>query len=138
MASSVDVSVIVPTHRREREVVDAVRSALRQRGVEVVVLVLDDASDGGARVGIEALDDPRVRYVRRATPSEGRPALVRNEGAALARGRYLHFLDDDEMLDDGALDEMVGALDARPDVGVAIGRVVPFGDDPAWLHDKRS
>jgi GT2 family glycosyltransferase len=138
MTSSVDVSVIVPTHRREHEVVHAVRSALRQRGVEVEVLVLDDASDGGARGGIEALGDPRVRYVRRATSSGGRPALVRNEGAALARGRYLHFLDDDDLLEDGALDALVGALDARPDAGVAIGRVVPFGDDPAWLEDKRS
>ena len=138
MPEPVDVSVVIPTHRREREVVHAVRSALGQRGVNVEVLVLDDSADGSARAAVESLDDARVAYLRRDVPSGGRPALVRNEGAELARGRYLHFLDDDDMLADGALEAVVQALDARPDVGVAVGQVLPFGDDAGWLQDKRS
>jgi GT2 family glycosyltransferase len=132
-----DVSVITPTFRREKLVVEAVRSALAQEGVSVESLVLDDSPDGSARAAVEAIGDPRVRYLKREVPSGGKPALVRNEAVRLARGRYVHFLDDDDRLAEGALAAMVQALDARPDRGVAIGWVVPFGDDPRSLEEKR-
>lgn len=134
--SAIDVSVVMPTHRREKEVVEAIRSVLRQEGVNVEVIVLDDTPEGTARAAVEGLGDARVRYLVNDPPSKGRPAIVRNHGATLARGRYLHFLDDDDMLADGALHAMVSALDARPDAGVAVGWVVPFGDDADWLKDK--
>ncbi|MBU8895072.1 glycosyltransferase family 2 protein [Corallococcus sp. H22C18031201] len=136
--SQIDVSVVMPTHRREKEVVEAIRSALRQEGVRVEVIVLDDTAEGTAREAVEALGDARVRYLKQEVPSRGKPALVRNHGATLAQGRYLHFLDDDDMLADGALHAMVGALDARPDAGVAVGWVVPFSEDADWLQDKRT
>lgn len=135
--SQIDVSVVMPTHRREKEVVEAIRSALRQEGVRVEVIVLDDTAEGTAREAVEGIGDARVRYFKQEVPSRGKPALVRNHGATLAQGRYLHFLDDDDLLADGALHAMVSALDARPDAGVAVGWVVPFGDNPDWLEDKR-
>lgn len=134
--SVIDVSVVMPTHKREKEVVEAIRSVLRQEGVSVEVLVLDDTPEGTAREAVEGLEDARVRYLVNDPPSKGRPAAVRNHGATLARGRYLHFLDDDDLLAEGALHAMVSALDARPDAGVAVGWVVPFGDDADWLKDK--
>lgn len=135
---TVDVSVITPTFRREKPLVEALQSALGQQGVRVECIVLDDSPEGSAREAVEGLRDPRVRYVKQAVPSKGRPALVRNEGAKLARGRYLHFLDDDDRLADGALAAMVQALDARGDrAGVAVGWVVPFGDDPVSREEKR-
>src|SRR5258706_11705085 len=103
LAATVDVSVIIPTSRLEDLVVHAITSALAQRRVSVEVIVLDDSAEGTASASVASVDDPRVRYVRRAIPSRGRPAVVRNEGIAIARGRYLHFLDDDDHLFDGAL-----------------------------------
>jgi glycosyltransferase involved in cell wall biosynthesis len=134
---NIDVTVIIPTFRREREVVEAVRSAIAQDGVTVEAIVLDDSEDGSAREAIRQIGDERVRYIKRAVPSRGRPAIARNEGAKLARGRYVHFLDDDDRLAQGALAAMVDALDARPGAGIALGWVVPFGDDPATLQEKR-
>ncbi len=131
-----DISVIIPTHRREREVVLAARSALGQPGVNVECLVVDDSSDGSAAEAVEGLRDERVRYVRRTVPTGGKPAIVRNEAVPLARGRYLHFLDDDDLVADGAYSELVANLDLHPGIGVAVGWVVPFGDDSRWLDDK--
>ncbi len=129
--SAPDVSVIVPTHRRERLVVEAVQSALTQEGVSVEVLVLDDSPEGSARAAVEAIGDPRVRYHVRAEPSRGRPAVVRNEGIWMARGRHLYFLDDDDHVLPGGLAALASALDRTPAAGVAYGRVVAFGTDPA-------
>jgi glycosyltransferase involved in cell wall biosynthesis len=131
------VSVVIPTFRREREVVEAVRSALAQGALVGEVLVLDDSPEGSAAGALAALAEPRVRYVRRAVPTGGNPAVVRNEGLALARGKFVHFLDDDDLLEDGALAATVGALEANPAAGVAVGVIVPFGDDPQALQHER-
>src|SRR5918911_2234415 len=93
-----DISIVIPTFRREVELLEAVRSALGQPQVTVEVIVVDDSGDGSAEGPVASLGDERVRYVRRTTPSGGVPALARNEGWALASGRYVHFLDDDDLL----------------------------------------
>jgi glycosyltransferase involved in cell wall biosynthesis len=129
-----DVSVIIPTYRREREVVESVRSALEQKNVSLEILVLDDAPEGSARDDVERIRDPRVRYLRNDVPSRGRPALVRNKGIALASGRYLYFLDDDDRVLPGALRAMATALEGSPRAAVAYGRVQPFGDDSASVQ----
>jgi glycosyltransferase involved in cell wall biosynthesis len=132
------VSVVVPTFRRELTLVAAIRSALAQEGVHVEVIVLDDSPEGSARDAVAALDDARVRYVRRERPSGGVPAAVRNEGLALARGEYVHFLDDDDLLEEGALAALSNALEATPAAGVAIGTVIPFGEDVVVLAQQQA
>src|SRR4051812_6402188 len=113
----VDVSVITPTFRRPAQVVEAVKSALTQEGVSVEVLVLDDSPEGSAREGIEGLGDRRVTYRKREVPSGGNPGAVRNEGWPLASGRFVHFLDDDDRMAQGALKALTAALDAHDDRG---------------------
>ncbi len=133
----VDVSVIIPTFQREKLVVEAIESALRQRGVSIEVVVIDDSPVGSASKAVEAIGDNRVRYHRRAATSGGRPALVRNDGSRLARGRFLHFLDDDDILEDGSLAALVDALSRRPSAGMAFGAIEPFGEDEAALEHER-
>lgn len=132
------VSVVIPTFHRERTVVEAVRSALSQSGVTVEVLVLDDSAEGSAEPAVTAIGDRRVRYRRRATPTGGRPAVVRNEGLAEANAPFVHFLDDDDILEEGALAATVGALQRHPEAGVAMGVVVPFGEDARALAHERA
>ena len=129
---SPEVSVVIPTYKREREVVVAVESALRQRAVTLEVIVVDDSPEGTARAAVEGIGDERVRYVKRAVPSGGVPAHVRNEGGSLARGTFIEFLDDDDHLAEGATAALVGALE-RSGAGVAFGYVIPFGDDAEVL-----
>jgi GT2 family glycosyltransferase len=130
------VSVVIATYRRERLVLEAISSACSQRGVRVEVIVVDDSPEGGAYDGIRSLNDPRVRYVRRAVPSGGRPGGVRNDGAALARAPLLHFLDDDDRLFEGSLHALAAAISST-DSAMAFGRVVPFGDHAQTREEQR-
>lgn len=132
------VTVIIPTFRRESALAGAIASALDQGGVSLEVIVLDDSPEGSAGPAVRALRDRRVTYVHRDRPSGGVPAAVRNEGLSLARGKYLHFLDDDDLLEEEALAALAAALDRSPEAGVAIGTVVPFGDDAAVLAQQRA
>jgi glycosyltransferase involved in cell wall biosynthesis len=132
-----DVSVIIPTFHRERELVRALGSVLATESVTLEVLVLDDSAEGSACEAAHSLGDARVRYIKCDTPSQGRPALVRNAGASLARGRYLHFLDDDDWLESDALAVLAASLDETQSAGMAFGAIIPFGEDGPGLHHQQ-
>jgi|HubBroStandDraft_1064217.scaffolds.fasta_scaffold03890_6 glycosyltransferase involved in cell wall biosynthesis len=138
MSAIPDISVIIPTYRRPTMAVAAAESALSQRDVSVEVHVIDDSPEGSAAGAVGRIADSRLTYRRRGIPSGGRPALVRNDGGATARGRYLHFLDDDDQAEVGAYAALTKALDADRSRGVAFGLVTPFGDDAEAVARERS
>ncbi len=135
---AVDVSVVIPTFRRPRELAEATKSALAQgnAGIAVEVIVVDDSPEGSGRDAIAGLDDARVTYLRNPAPTGGRPGAVRNLGWPRARGAIVHFLDDDDVVPPGHYAALKAAFAARPDVGVVFGRVEPFGDEAQLAHER--
>jgi GT2 family glycosyltransferase len=131
-----DVSVVITTYRREQLVLEAVDSVRSQRGVSTEILVADDSPEGSARSAIESLGDPTVLYTQRTPPSGGLPGLVRNHAVHLARAPLVHFLDDDDRLADGALEALAEAMD-QTGAGLAFGRIVPFGKEPALTEQTQ-
>jgi len=88
------VSVVIPTRDRSHIVVETVRLTLRQRRVELEIIVVDDGSRDNTAEALEALDDPRVTVLRNAS-SRG-VAGARNRGIARATHPWIAFLDDDD------------------------------------------
>jgi glycosyltransferase involved in cell wall biosynthesis len=107
-----DVSVVVPTHNRSRLLATTLRSVLRQRDVELEVIVVDEASTDDTPAMLAALPDARVRVVRHERPLG--VSTARNRGAAEARGEWVAFLDDDDLWAPGKL---VSQLDAARTAG---------------------
>ena len=119
------VSVIIATRNRAALLPRAVESALSAApdgGAEVIVV--DDASTDGTRAACEGLGG-RVRYLR-ARRQLG-PAGARNVGLVASTAEYVSFLDDDDVRLPGSLGAQAAALAARPDAGLAYGRVL-YGD----------
>jgi glycosyltransferase involved in cell wall biosynthesis len=135
---NIDVSVVCPTFRRPGQLAEALKSVLDQRGVTFDVAVIDDSPERSAEQTVAGLVDPRIRYSAFTPPTGGRPAKVRNSAWRGTTGRYLHFLDDDDRVVPGAYRLLADALDAHPEVGVAFGIVVPFGDDAAKVAEERA
>jgi glycosyltransferase involved in cell wall biosynthesis len=90
-----DVSVVIPTLDRSHLLHLAVVSVLRQRDVDIEVVVVDDASTEDVAGVVSSLADRRVRIVRQ-TPSGGVSA-ARNRGIAETRREWVAFLDDDDL-----------------------------------------
>lgn len=137
MTSSPDLSIIIPTFRREAMLLDAVHSALAVPGLQVEVWVLDDSPEGSARSVIEDLGDPRVTYLLHQPPTGGHPAVLRNRGAQLARAPLLYFLDDDDRALPQALAQACAQLSASS-AGVLISAPQPFGDDAQRVEEERA
>ncbi|HEX7119992.1 MAG TPA: glycosyltransferase [Longimicrobiales bacterium] len=111
MAREARVSVVIPCKDAEAFLAETVESVLAQRGVAVEPIVVDDGSgDGSWRIARSFGD--RVRAVRQASRGA---CHARNHGARLASGRWLMFLDADDLVTDDTLAALVDALDGRTD-----------------------
>ena len=96
MPETPDVSVVIPTRSRWQLLsTAALPSALEQEDVALEVIVVDDGSQDETSVRLHELHDSRVVVVRHET-SRG-VAVARNAGISAARGRWVSFLDDDDL-----------------------------------------
>ncbi|SHL22483.1 Glycosyl transferase family 2 [Pseudonocardia thermophila] len=120
MTSAVDV--VVPCYRYGHLLPHCVRSILSQTGVDVRVLIIDDASgDGSADVARElAAADPRIEAREHTTNM--RHIATFNEGVLdWAEAPLTLLISADDELNDGALRRAVDLMDAHPDVAFCYG-----------------
>ena len=104
-----DVSVVIPTRDRWRMLQRTLLGPLSQVGARLEVLVVDDGSDDETARGIAALGDSRVQHV----PGRGRGVSdARNIGVERARGKWIAFLDDDDLWAPDKLRRQVAAAEA--------------------------
>lgn len=101
-----DVSVIIPVFNAMPYLLDAVESVLGQKGVSLELICVDDgSSDGGIEFLLGLLGKSNFRLILQ--DNSGSPSAPRNRGIDIARGKYLYFLDADDILYDDALMKMV-------------------------------
>jgi glycosyltransferase involved in cell wall biosynthesis len=115
------VTVCIPTRNQAPYLADAVRSALTQDVDELEVVVHDDASTDETPAVLEGVRDPRLRVLRHVQPRG--IAANRNSCLADARGRYVAWLDSDDVLLPGSLKRRLDLLESQPSVGLVHGAV---------------
>ena len=116
----VTVSVIVPTHNRPGFLVGAIASVLRQTFTDYEIIVVDDGSTDDTREVVERIASPKVRYVYQENAGVG---AARNRGIALARGRYIAFVDDDDEILPDTLAAGVEILEKHPEYAMTYGEL---------------
>jgi Glycosyl transferase family 2 len=124
------VSVAIASYNYGRFLGECLESVVSQQGVELEVIVVDDASsDDTPNVAAAfAAADPRVRVIRHAV-NRGHIATF-NEGLREARGEYVLKLDADDLLAPGALARAAKVMDRHPGVGLVYGRPLHFEGAP--------
>lgn len=127
LSSTMDFTIVIPTFRRPESLMEAVSSVLRQEGVSVEILIVDDSPERSAEVATSLLGDPRIRYISNPSPTGGVPSVVRNLAWPSARGHFVHFLDDDDLVADGYYADVKAAFARQRAAGLIFGRVEPFG-----------
>jgi glycosyltransferase involved in cell wall biosynthesis len=105
------VSVIIPTYNRLPMVSEAVESVLAQGFEDLELIVVDDGSTDGTGEELNRYGG-RVKLLRH---SENRGvSAARNRGIREARGKYIAFLDSDDLWVKGKLKAQVEFLDDNP------------------------
>ena len=125
------VSVVVPCFNLGAYLDEAVQSAIAQTRQDVEILIVDDGSDDPVTQHLLAsYRRPRTRILRTANRGV---AAARNTGLEEARGRYVSFLDADDVLEPRFLEATIGLLEADDSLAFASCWLTAFGaSDFAW------
>jgi len=88
------ISVIMPTYNRVWTITQAIGSVVAQTFGDWELIIIDDGStDETEAAVVNFLLDTRIRYIKQANAG---PIVARNNGAKLAKGEWLAFLDSDD------------------------------------------
>ena len=126
------VSVIVAVHDGERFLRTSLESLFAQDYPTFEVILVDDGSeDGSADIAHEF---PGIRYVHQDNQGA---AAARNVGLRLARGEFVAFVDDDDIIPVHKIRRQATYLIENQDIGCVLGRqeimLEPGIDHPEWL-----
>jgi uncharacterized protein (TIGR00661 family) len=116
---SVKISIIIPTYNEE-EYLPKLLYSIKEQDFKDYEIIVADAGSGDRTREIAVSAGCKVI-------SGGLPAVGRNNGAKIAKGKYLLFLDSDVMLSAGYLKSAVKEFEEK-DLGIAITQIIPLSD----------
>ena len=91
------VSVIIPTHNRSHFLAEAIDSICTQTFGDFELIVVDDGSSDGTQALLEARGSEDKRIIPISLDANAGCNHARNVALDRARGRYIAFLDDDDL-----------------------------------------
>jgi SAM-dependent methyltransferase len=112
-------SVVLATHNRADLVSRAIESVISQSYRNWELIVIDDASEDDTPLVLRTFTDPRIRVLRREQP--GGPSAARNTGLEEAKGEFVVYLDDDNVMYPHWLRGVAWAFDVHSDADVIVG-----------------
>jgi glycosyltransferase involved in cell wall biosynthesis len=116
------VSVIIPTYNRLALLEETIASVRSQTFRDFELLVIDDGSSDGTGEWLES--QPGIRFV---TQTNSGIASSRNKGAAISSGKWLAFLDHDDLWDPRKLEIQAQFAQKHPELGMLAIRHVRLG-----------
>ena len=141
------VSIIIPTYNYGALIGETLSSLQRQTLTDWECVVVDDGStdDTAGVVARVAGRDPRVRYLRQENQ---RQSVAKNTGLADARGKYVQFLDADDLIEPLKFERQVEFLEAHAEADIVYGGVrffrterpaerlyAMFGENESWMPE---
>lgn len=126
------VSVITPTFNSEDFILETVRSVQNQTFQNWELIVIDDASSDRTVELVQTIQDDRIQLIQLDVNSGA--AVARNRGIDLAKGRYIAFLDADDLWLPSKLGKQLqfmtekdasvsyGSYDLMDETGAALGK----------------
>ena len=127
--SSSSVSVIIPTFNGSRWVRDAIDSVLGQTYANLQVIVVNDGSTDDTHQVLASYGN-RILCVQQLRKGV---SAARNTGIRASQGKYIAFLDHDDLWLPDKLTLQVATLENNPDVAVVFCNYTPFGNPVSYL-----
>jgi hypothetical protein len=111
------VSIVIPTHNREKMLLRLINGLLENDYKNLEIIIVNDAStDDTEKIVKEKYH--KYKQIKVITNKKNLyTAGSRNKGASLAKGKYIFFVDDDNVVTKTLLSEMVKVMDDDDTVG---------------------
>lgn len=101
------VSIIVPVYNAEKQLRNCIQSVLNYPSDQYELILVDDGStDGSGNICSSYHDNPKVTVIHKKNAGV---SAARNTGMEAASGRYVFFLDADDTITQGGMNEILSA-----------------------------
>jgi len=126
------VSVIIPTYKPRRYIIEAIESVLNQSYKDSEIIVVDDDLNREAKNILQPyISNSAIRYI--SQENQG-PNPARNAGIKIARGQYICFLDDDDVFLPDCFLKKIIFLETHKDVDIVFSDFfIHFENDAATI-----
>ena len=102
------VTVIIPTYNNSLFVIDSIESVLNQTYKNFEIIVVDDGStDNTEDILKDYVNQKKIIYIKKIN---GGPASARNVGIREAKGKFVAFLDADDIWTPNKLTKQIGLI----------------------------
>lgn len=109
-----EVSIIIPAYNQDKFLGKTIESILFQAYKDFECIIIDDGSiDRTKEIVQKYCDDDRIKYFYQENIGL---AGARNTGIKIAKGKYLHFLDSDDLVHKKFYEDMVSKLELEPGI----------------------
>ncbi len=128
------ISVLIPCYNAERTIQETISSVLAQTFTDFELLVINDGSTDGTMSVLEQITDDRLKVV--SFENSG-PQKSRNRGIEKARGKYITFIDADDLWTSDKLASQLQALQNTPEAAVAYSWTDFIDENSNFLKHSR-
>lgn len=119
------VSVIIPVFNAEKYLPETIQSVLAQSGVTIELILVDDGSTDHSYALAKSFEGANITVLQQFNKGA---SAARNLGITIAKGKYLQFLDADDLLGENKIKFQLDQLLKRKNY-IANCRTKHFNDD---------
>jgi len=110
------ISVVIPVYNGEKTIKETIDSVLNQTFSDFELLVINDGSQDSTLTIVSTIQDPRLKVF---SYTNAGLSATRNRGISLAKGKYISFIDADDLWTSDKLESQLKALQENPEAAVA-------------------
>ena len=106
------VSIVMPSYNTEPFIAESIQSVLQQSYPNWELIIVDDCSTDNTDEVVESyLSDARIKYLKNEKNSGA--AVSRNKALREAKGRWIAFLDSDDLWMPEKLEKQIGFMEKK-------------------------
>jgi len=124
--SRIQISVVIPFYNGASFLKEAVESVLSQGIEDMEIVLVDDGSTDDSVEKINQIKDARIKIMRQENAGA---ATARNNGVKLATGKYISFLDADDIWAPNKLKLQLAEIEKEVGINMVYGQVKEFNDE---------
>ena len=130
MQNEAKVSVVIPTYNSVKYVTEAIESVLEQTYKNIEILVIDDGSTDNTKEVLKKYDDSIIYLYK----ENGGVSSARNYGIKKANGKYIAFLDADDVWMPEKIEEQVALMEANEEIGLCYASTHRVNDNLEFIN----
>jgi glycosyltransferase involved in cell wall biosynthesis len=124
------ISIIIPSYNRETIISETLDSVFEQTYTNWECIIIDDRSTDGTNAILKEYSNKDNRFVTVSKPTELKQgaSISKNLGLQIARGKYIQFLDSDDILAENKLEEQIAILKNENEKVISVCITTHFKD----------